>query len=96
MNPVQSDSHHAGGLRSIRGGHANAVKEHVFMRRFLHLMFNTESAAAWINERITRLLRASELQLDEVPLEGLDERVNQCVGGGALRTQDREHVVDRR
>jgi hypothetical protein len=98
MNPVQSDRHYPGGLRSIRGGRANAVKEHVFTNRFLHLMFNTGSAAPWINERVPRLLRLlvgpDELQLDEVPLEGLDERVNQRVGGGSLLTQDRERIVD--
>ena len=94
MNPVHPDSDHAGGLRSIRGGHANAVKEHVFMNRFLHLMLDVGSAAAWINERVPRLPRfqvsTGGLQLDEVPLEGLDERINQRVGGGPLRTQDRE------
>lgn len=98
MNPVHSDSHHAGGLRSIRGGHANAVKEHVFINRFLYLMMDTGSAAAMINERVPRLLRllisTGRLQPGEVSLECLNKRINQRVGGSPLRSQDRERIVD--
>jgi hypothetical protein len=43
---------------------------------------------------LSLLIGAYEFQLDEVSPEGVDERINQRVGGGALRTQDRERIVD--
>ena len=70
------------------------------MSKFLYLMSHSGSAFAWIEERIPPLLGllvcADELQLDEVPLNGPNELVRQRASGCALRTQDRERIVDRR
>lgn len=64
------------------------------MNRFHYLMSYSSSAAVCIEERAPRLLGllvcADELQLGEVPLNGLNERVNQRIGGRTLWAQDCE------